>query len=146
MRITRIIASSLSGVLLIIGACVPLRTVSNEIGPLNEVTPDVAANLTQATVLATFATSDLKVTYTTYVGEDAIARAVIKAIVKVTNTGAQTATSKVELKVDGATVKTQDVTLAGGASQERSFELSYDKAGKYMFTIDKLSYELTVAF
>ena len=146
MRITKIIASSLIGVLLIIGACVPIRTVSNEIGPLNEVTPDVAANLTEATVLATFAPSDLKVTYNTYVGEDAIAVATIKVSVMVKNTGTQRATSKVELKVDGVTSKTQDVTLDGGASQLRLFEVSTGRAGNYKVSIGELSYELAVAF
>lgn len=146
MRITRIIASSLSGVLLIIGACVPLRTISNEIGPLNEVTPDVAANLTEATVLATFATSNLIATYSTYVGEDGVALATVKVNVMVKNTGAQKATSKVVLKVDGVDYKTQDVTLDAGASQLRIFEHTTGRAGKYLYTIDKLSYEVTVAF
>lgn len=146
MRITRIIASSLSGVLLIISGCVPLRTVSTEIRPLNEVTPDVAANVEVATVLATFTYSDLKATYTGYVGEDGIARVTVHASVEVKNTGTQKTTSKVVLQVDGVTAKTQDVTLAGGASQEIFFELVYDKAGEHMLTIDKLSYKATIAF
>ncbi len=146
MRITRIIASSLSGVLLITGACVPLRTVSNEIGPLNEVTPDVAANLTEATVLTTFTYSDLKVTSTNYVGEDAIAVATIKVSVLVKNTGTQKATSKVELKVDGVIAKSQDVTLDGGASALRLFETSTTRAGNYKISIGGLSAEYAVAF
>src|SRR3989338_8410192 len=146
MRITKIIASLLVGVLLIIGACVPLRTVSNEIGPLNEVTPDVAANVEVATVLTTFTYSDLKVTYSTYVGEDAIALATIKVNVMVKNTGTQRGTSKVELKVDGVTAKTQDVTLDGGASQLRFFEVSTDRAGNYKISVGELSAELAVAF
>ena len=146
MRIARIIASSLSGVLLIISGCVPLRTVSNEIGPLNEVTPDVAANVEVATVLATFAASDLTVTSTNYVGEDGVVQATIKISVMVKNTGVQRATSKVELKVDGVTTRTQDVTLDGGASQLRLFEVSTYRAGTYKYSINELSKELTVAF
>ncbi|MDO8716170.1 MAG: CARDB domain-containing protein [Dehalococcoidales bacterium] len=146
MRITRIIASSLSGVLLIIGGCVPLRTVSNEIKPLNEVTPDVTANLTEATVLATFEVSDLHLSTTTYRGEDGIERSTVHVEVLVKNTGTTRGTSKVVLFVDGEQAKSLDTTLAGGASQVRFFEVVYETAGKHTFTIDKLTQDVTIAF
>jgi len=144
MRIKRIIASSLCGVLLILGGCIPLRTVSNEIKPLNEVTPDVAANVVVAEVLATFVSSDLKVTSSNHVGEDGLPHATAKASVTVKNTGTQKGLSKVALKMNGEIVKSRDVSLDAGASLVVTFEEEIDKAGTYKFSVDQLSADLTV--
>lgn len=65
-------------------------------------------------------------------------------IVKVTNTGGQSGTYKVVLKVDGETIKTQDVTLAPGASEGVRLNFAAGPIGKYKVTVGNLTGELVV--
>jgi len=64
--------------------------------------------------------------------------------VKVTNTGGQQGTYKVVLKVDDVTIKTQDVTLAGGASQQVNLTMVAGKVGSYTLKIGELTCTMEV--
>lgn len=68
----------------------------------------------------------------------------VTVVVKVTNTGGQPGTYTVVLKVDGTTIKTQDVTLAGGASQQVNLPITADKIGTYTISIGQLTRKLEV--
>ncbi|MBA7666249.1 hypothetical protein ES703_74328 [subsurface metagenome] len=57
----------------------------------------------------------------------------------VTNTGDVTGSYEVSLKIDYMVVATEEVTLAGGASQTVTFTTTKDVAGSYTVTIDSLS-------
>jgi len=59
--------------------------------------------------------------------------------VKVTNTGDLTDSYEVTLKIDKVVVATQDVTLAGGASQTVTFTASKDVAGTYNVNVNGLT-------
>ena len=128
MRITMIIAVLLIGVLLILTVCAK---------PVPAPAPTAP---TPATGPAAFVTSDLKVTP---LQVDPGTTATFSVIV--TNTGGQTGTYKVVLKIDDVIHKTQDVTLAGGASQKVTFNVTaFEKAGPYIFSIDQLSLHLVI--
>ncbi len=62
----------------------------------------------------------------------------------VTNTGDLADSYKITLKIDGVAVATQDVTLAGGASQKVTFTTTKDAAGTYTVNINGLSSTFTV--
>lgn len=64
--------------------------------------------------------------------------------VKVTNTGGQQGIYPVVLKVDGVTVKTQDVTLAGGTSQMVNLTIVAGKIGSYKISIGPLESNMDV--
>ncbi|MBI4303543.1 MAG: helix-turn-helix domain-containing protein [Chloroflexi bacterium] len=88
---------------------------------------------------AAFATSGLTITPAeAKVGET------VTISVTVANTGGQTGTYKVTLKVNNVTVTTQDVVLSGGASQKVTFTTKRDVAGTYTASIDSLSGTFTV--
>jgi transcriptional regulator with XRE-family HTH domain len=59
--------------------------------------------------------------------------------VTVKNTGDVSGTYKVTLKVNGATVESKDVTVAGNATQAVTFTTSQAMAGTYNVTIDSLT-------
>jgi len=123
-----IIAVLLIGVLLILTVCAK---------PVPAPAPTAP---TPATGPAAFVTSDLKVTP---LQVDPGTTATFSVIV--TNTGGQTGTYKVVLKIDDVIHKTQDVTLAGGASQKVTFNVTaFEKAGPYIFSIDQLSLHLVI--
>ena len=48
------------------------------------------------------------------------------------------------LKVNGTTTDTKNITLAGGASQAVSFDVTQDKAGSYTIEVAGLSGSFTV--
>lgn len=64
--------------------------------------------------------------------------------VTVTNTGELRGTYTATMKIDGTVVGTQDVTLAGGASQQVTFTTSKSAAGNYVVTIDTLTATIVV--
>ncbi|GAI52605.1 unnamed protein product, partial [marine sediment metagenome] len=59
--------------------------------------------------------------------------------VVITNIGDLTGSYEVALKIDDVVVATEDVTLAGGASQPVVFSTAREVAGTYTVTIDSLS-------
>lgn len=68
----------------------------------------------------------------------------VTVVVKVTNTGGQPGTYTLVLKVNGETIKTQDVTLAGGASQQVKLPITAGKIGIYTISIGQLTRKLEV--
>gem|GEM_PF-321202 len=69
---------------------------------------------------------------------------VVGISVKVTNVGEATGSYTVNLKIDGATRATRDVTLAGQATEVVKFEVTETNAGTYSVEIDGLSGSFTV--
>jgi hypothetical protein len=64
--------------------------------------------------------------------------------VSVTNTGGQSDTYKVNLKIDGAVVATKELTVAAGKSESVSFTTSKDAAGIYSVDVNGLTGSFTV--
>jgi hypothetical protein len=62
----------------------------------------------------------------------------------VANDGEETGSYSVELKIDGQTIDSQMVTLAGGQSETVSFTISEAKAGQYEVTVSGLNGSFTV--
>ena len=130
MRITRlIIAILLTGALIILVACAPASP-----------TPPASTQAPTATPTASFTTSDMTITpKTARLGEP------VEVGVMVTNTGGQQGTYTVVMKLhDGTIVKTQDVTLSGGAKQNVTLNMSMNSVGTHMIMIDKLVGSLVV--
>jgi len=65
--------------------------------------------------------------------------------VNVTNIGGQEGTYIAELKLNGKTVDTKEVTLAAGQSQQVSFTVSGMDYGQYKVEVAGLSGEFTVS-
>jgi hypothetical protein len=131
MRITRIIAAtSLMGILLILGACTPASKTP--------VTPVV--------IPAPVPPSPVFITSNLTIQPDKINPGyyATNISVTVTNTGEQPGTYTVVLNVDGSPVQSQDVSLAGGASQEVTFIFVPNKLGQSKITIDQLRGNLDV--
>jgi PKD repeat protein len=111
----------------------------------------VIAEITPPSALAAhFVASDLiivpsvremwhPVTFVTSTGESATVTATIA------NNGGQEGTYTVELKIDGQTVDTRDVTLGVGQSQQVSFALSGMDYGRYEVEVAELSGEFAVS-
>ena len=121
MRITRIITILLIGVLLILGACGPLPTLS----PADVTT---SALTIEPNAVRPFDT--------------------VKVGVTVTNNGEQRGTYEVVLKIKNNTFgteedKTQNISLAGGTSQKVTFIFAGGE-GMYTLTIDQLTNSLRV--
>ncbi|UCD54453.1 MAG: hypothetical protein JSU76_01905 [Dehalococcoidia bacterium] len=82
---------------------------------------------------AAFTTSDLSIAPTEVdMGEE------VTISVLVTNTGDLSGSYEVTLNIDGTAVATEEVTLAGGASERVTFTTTQDTAGRYSVTIDGL--------
>jgi len=64
--------------------------------------------------------------------------------VTITNTGEVQGTYKVTLKLNGITETSQDVTIAGGASEKLAFIVTRSTPGSYDISIDGLSAKLIV--
>lgn len=64
--------------------------------------------------------------------------------VTVENTGGESGTYELALKVDGAVAATKTVVLNGGESQDVTFSIIKQQAGTYSISIDSLSGTLTV--
>ena len=60
------------------------------------------------------------------------------------NTGEQSGTYEVKLKVDNVVVTSKSVTVAGKSNQTVSFTTSKDKAGTYSVSVDALTGSFTV--
>jgi len=109
----------------------------------NTITAKVS-HFTAITVLAytrpaAFVTSALTISPTEVdVGEK------VTVSVSVANTGDLTGSYEVTLKINNVVVATEDVTLAGAASQEVTFTTVKDVAGTYAVNIDGLSGKFTV--
>ena len=85
---------------------------------------------------AAFVTSDLKI------NEILLQPADIATVsVTVTNTGAETGTYPVVLKLNGATFATKSVTLDGGKNEVVTFGINPGKEMKAIITVDNLSVE-----
>ena len=118
-----LIAILLMGIALVLGACAPVRQ-----------TP--VASMPKSTV---FITSDLTIV------PEAISIGDISTIgVTVTNTGEQTGTYTVVLKVNDDIAEMKDVTLAGRASQRVTFIFKTFSEGTHVVTIDQLKGVLEV--
>jgi hypothetical protein len=68
----------------------------------------------------------------------------VEITVKVTNIGEETGTYTVDLKIDGATSQTKDVTLSGAATELVKFEVSGASAGTHTVQIGTQSGSFTV--
>ncbi len=73
-----------------------------------------------------------------------IAGETIEIFVKVTNVGEESGTYTANLKIDGTTVDTRTITLAGGATQVIKFELTETNAGTHTVEIDDATGSFTV--
>ena len=91
------------------------------------------------TAPAAFVTSDLTISATEVEAGQSVAVHVL-----VTNTGDVIGSHKVTLWLENVAVATQDVTLAGGASQGLTFIVGADAPGIYSLSIDGLSATFTV--
>jgi len=94
----------------------------------------VTAEVEVVELPANFVASNLSVTPT----EVDIGQQVTISVV-ITNIGDLTGSYEVALKIDDVVVATEDVTLAGGASQTVVFSTAREVAGTYTVTIDSLS-------
>jgi len=110
----------------------------------------VMAEITPPSALAHFVASDLTIvpsvremwpplTFVTSTGESATVTAIIA------NDGGQEGTYTVELRIDGQTVDTRDVTLGVGQSQQVSFASSGMDYGRHEVEVAELSGEFTAS-
>lgn len=83
---------------------------------------------------AAFTVSDLIITPTEVDTGETVSIGVL-----ITNTGDLTGSYEVILKIDEVVIATEEVTLAGGASQEVTFTTAKDVAGTYTVNINDLS-------
>ena len=88
---------------------------------------------------AAFTSSDLSISP----GEVDIGE-IVTISVLVTNTGNLAGSYEVTLKIDDIVIASEEVTLAGGASQEVTFTTSKDIAGSYSVDINGLTGSFTV--
>ena len=92
-----------------------------------------------ALVPATFSLSALSISPAEVeIGEE------VTVSVTVTNTGGQSGSYKVVLKVNNAVVDTASITLTAGTSHEITFTTSSDTAGTYTVNVNHLSSIFTV--
>jgi hypothetical protein len=89
---------------------------------------------------ATFAVSNLVVSPIDVKPGDTV-----RVTARVTNSGDLEASYKINLKVNGTTETSSDITLAGGAYQDVSFAVTKATAGTYAIAIDTASGFFTVA-
>ena len=68
----------------------------------------------------------------------------VTVTVQVKNTGEQSGSTTVELKINGVTEQTKSVTLDGGASTTVSFTVVKDKVGTYTVAVGSLTGSFTV--
>ena len=80
--------------------------------------------------------AEFQVTDLTVNPSSALAGEVVEISVKVTNVGEESGTYTVNLKIDGTTRDTKDVTLAGQATDVVEFEVTETNAGTYNVEID----------
>ncbi|MDO8716800.1 MAG: CARDB domain-containing protein [Dehalococcoidales bacterium] len=125
----------LIGALLTLMACAPASATPTASTPTPAPSPTPTATPTVG-----FTTSNLTVTPNTVkTGEPATVG------VTVTNNGEDQGTYTVVVKLhDGTTVGTKDVTLAGGARQNITLDISLNSAGTHMIMVDKLARNLVV--
>jgi hypothetical protein len=88
---------------------------------------------------AEFQVSDLAVNQSS-----AMAGEAVEVSVKVTNVGEERGTYAVELKIDGTTRDTKDVTLSGGATQITKFDVTETNAGTHTVNVAGLTCSFTV--
>ena len=119
----------------IIGAVTPPE--EEEVAPPEE--EEVAPPVEVPVKPAVFTTSSLSISPTEADIEQSVTISVLVA-----NTGDVTGSYEVTLKINNVAVATQDVTLAGGASQTVTFTTAKDAAGTYTVNIDGLSGTLVV--
>lgn len=108
-----------------------LNTLRGNLPPPPSPTPPV-----NPTGPAAFVTSDLKINEILLQPADTAT-----VTVTVTNTGGQTGTYQVVLKVNGATFATKPVTLDGGKNEVVIFGINPGKELKAIITVDNLSVE-----
>ena len=89
--------------------------------------------------LAAFTAGDLRISPVEVdVGEEVLIRALV------TNTGDLRGSHLVTLKIDNRATASQEVTLAGGASEEVTFTVTVKAAGTYRVAVDTLTGTLVV--
>jgi len=88
--------------------------------------------------------AEFQVTDLTVNPSSALAGEVVEISVKVTNVGEESGTYTVNLKIDGATRDTKNVTLAGQATDVVEFEVTETNAGTYNVEIDGVTGSFTV--
>jgi len=88
--------------------------------------------------------AEFQVTDLTVNPSSVLADEVVEISVKVTNVGEATGSYTVNLRIDGATRDTRDVTLAGKATEVVEFEVSETSSGTYTVEVDNQSGSFTV--
>ncbi len=155
MRLTRFIAIPLIGILIVLGGCAATATTPPVTTPPpatpQAATPPAAtppANTPPATTPpantppanptgpAKFVASNLK-------SPSKIAQPKEPGVftVTITNTGAETGTYPVVIKVNGVAYQTKNVTLAGGKSEDVVFGITQDKEMKAVISVDNQEME-----
>lgn len=127
MRTRNVMASFLIGLLFIAGACSPAPA-----------TPAPATSVTR-TGPAAFTVNNLSI-----YPQLPSPRGYAMVIVDVTNTGGESGTYMVDVKVDGTTVATQNVTLAGGTSQTVKTGFDVGTIGTYKVSVGNLSIDMLI--
>jgi hypothetical protein len=108
------------------------HTITAAISRFNDLA--VLGYMVEAPPPAAFQVSSLTVSPTeVYTGE------AVNITIQVTNTGGQSASYQVILKINGETEKAKEVVLEAGASTEVSFSISKEAAGIYSVDIDGIS-------
>jgi acyl-CoA thioesterase FadM len=139
MRIIRALGILSMGALLFLTACAAPAGSTANTPAANSAAMDMSPAPAQATG-ATFTTSNLIVTPDTAKPGDTV-----MVGVTVTNTGTQQGMYTVMVKDhDGTTLGTKDVTLAGGAKQDVTLQVSIKTAGTHMVMVDKLYHNLLI--
>jgi subtilase family serine protease len=109
------------------------------VDPVSNTISAKVSHFTAFTVLAhtgpaAFVASNLRITPAQVdIGQEVAIKAVVA------NTGDLRGSHLVALKIDGVTVASREVTLAGRASQEVSFTITTRAAGTYQVTVDGLT-------
>jgi hypothetical protein len=88
--------------------------------------------------------AEFQVTDLTVNPSSAIAGEAVEISVKVTNVGEESGTYTANIKIDGATKDSKDVTLAGQATDVVKFEVTETNAGAYSVEVDGATGSFTV--
>jgi len=151
MRITRITGIVLIGILLVLGACgsptritppAPAQTPAPTTPAPTQPTPNQPAPVPGA---ASFTAGAFVISNLGLDPEMPDPGDPVTVSVKVANNGAQQGTYKVDVKVDGITAGTRDVTLAAGASQVVNVTIEAPgKEGTFTIAVGQLTTTMVV--
>lgn len=143
MRLEKVLAFSLGGVMLFLGACAS-PAIKRSLGAAPASEPVSALGpITAVPQTAAFMTSDLALSTAecNFGGE-------VWVNVTVTNTGGQKGTYPVVVKINGIVTRTEDVTLEAGTSQKVYFVLNQKddlpEFMSYKISVDKLERDVLI--